>query len=236
MKTIVKHSQIGTIEITTRTNSRGISYRVSSDYVRITTHPLHVNAIFPLSEERILWILEMKQKLALRSTRIKPFTPTSEIQTNKFQIKFKSDDSIRTSLCATRIDNELIIAYTSTLDFTNETKQKKIKELISYFLKKEATLYLKRRLTELAHQYGFIYHSVKINGAHTRWGSCSVKKQINLSYYLMLLPDELIDFVLVHELCHTRIMNHGVEFKQLMQHIFPDYATLTKSLKEQHTL
>ena len=52
----------------------------------------------------------------------------------------------------------------------------------------------------------------------------------------MLLPDELIDFVLVHELCHTREMNHGVRFKQLMTSIFANYAALNAALKQYRPL
>ena len=88
----------------------------------------------------------------------------------------------------------------------------------------------------LADTHGFQYTSLKINSARRRWGSCSAKKQINLSLYLMLLPEELIDFVIVHELCHTREMNHGERFKKLMHDIFPNYDELNKSLKKQSTL
>ena len=52
----------------------------------------------------------------------------------------------------------------------------------------------------------------------------------------MLLPEELIDFVLVHELCHTREMNHGKNFKMLMKSIFPNYENLNTKLKNERTL
>ena len=60
------------------------------------------------------------------------------------------------------------------------------------------------------------YKAVKINNSQGRWGSCSATKSINLSFYLMLLPKHLIDYVLLHELCHTREMNHGDKFWQLL--------------------
>lgn len=60
------------------------------------------------------------------------------------------------------------------------------------------------------------YASVKINSSQGRWGSCSTKKDINLSYYLVLLPSYLIDYVLLHELCHTREMNHSERFWSLL--------------------
>ena len=83
----------------------------------------------------------------------------------------------------------------------------------------------------MAKIHHFTYQKVSINSAKSRWGSCSATGKINLSCYLLLLPDRLIDFVLIHELCHTREMNHGKEFKRLMRSIFSDYDNLNKELK-----
>lgn len=71
---------------------------------------------------------------------------------------------------------------------------------------------LTERLRELAGIHGFRYNRVSIRNQKTRWGSCSARNNINLNQKLVLLPDELIDFVLLHELVHTRIKNHGKEF------------------------
>ena len=71
----------------------------------------------------------------------------------------------------------------------------------------------------LAQKYGFTYESVKINSSKGRWGSCSAKRGINLSYFLVLLPQHLIDYVLLHELCHTREMNHGEKFWSILNSV-----------------
>jgi len=83
----------------------------------------------------------------------------------------------------------------------------------------QAHRYLPGRLRELAILHHFHYATVKINRSRTRWGSCSSSKSINLSYRLMTLPAYLIDYVLLHELCHTVHMNHGVEFWKLMNQV-----------------
>ena len=70
------------------------------------------------------------------------------------------------------------------------------------------------------------YNSLKIDTAKSRWGCCSSRKDIKLSYYLLLLPERLIDYVIVHELCHTREMNHGPRFKALLHSYFNDYAAI----------
>jgi predicted metal-dependent hydrolase len=96
---------------------------------------------------------------------------------------------------------------------------------------------LPEELAQLANKHGFTYKSVQIRKSKTRWGSCSSKKAINLSLYLMLLPKHLREYVLLHELCHTVHMNHSPIFWNLL-----DYCTngkakeLRKELKDYHSL
>ncbi|MDR1681831.1 MAG: M48 family metallopeptidase [Candidatus Symbiothrix sp.] len=83
-------------------------------------------------------------------------------------------------------------------------------------LRTQARAFLPERLKSLAETHHFQYQSIKITKSKTRWGSCSSKKNINLSLYLMLLPLHLIDYVLLHELCHTVEMNHSPAFWDLL--------------------
>lgn len=79
----------------------------------------------------------------------------------------------------------------------------------------------------------FKVSDVKINKSRTRWGSCSYRKSINLSLYCMLLPEHLVDFVILHELCHTMEMNHGDRFWMLLDKVSGGKAkALTKELKQ----
>jgi predicted metal-dependent hydrolase len=71
---------------------------------------------------------------------------------------------------------------------------------------------LKHRLAELAQRHGYAYGRVFIRNQQTRWGSCSGRNNINLSINLVRLPAELMDYVLLHELVHTRVKNHGPLF------------------------
>lgn len=78
--------------------------------------------------------------------------------------------------------------------------------------KAEAVEKLVNRLNELSEQHGFRYNNVFIRSQKTIWGSCSYKNNINLNMKLVRLPDEMIDYVLLHELVHTRIKNHSEAF------------------------
>ncbi len=90
---------------------------------------------------------------------------------------------------------------------------------------------LYRRLTELAGKHGFIFNRVTIRNQKTRWGSCSAKNNLSLNIKLALLPEKLIDLVLLHELVHTEIKNHGPEFYRRLTGIMPDCRNLDRELK-----
>lgn len=76
----------------------------------------------------------------------------------------------------------------------------------------EAKTMLVRRLAQLAERHGFSYQKVTIRNQKTKWGSCSYKNNISLNIQLACLPQRLIDYVLLHELVHTKIKNHSPQF------------------------
>ncbi|UCE53198.1 MAG: DUF45 domain-containing protein [Desulfobacterales bacterium] len=78
--------------------------------------------------------------------------------------------------------------------------------------RREARKSIIKRLNELSEKHGFNYNKVFVKNQKTRWGSCSEKNNINLNVNLLLLPDELIDYTILHELVHTRIKDHSKRF------------------------
>jgi len=88
------------------------------------------------------------------------------------------------------------------------------------------------RLEGLAEWHGFEYNKVFIRNQKTRWGSCSSSNNINLNIKLTLLPDELIDYVILHELLHTRIKNHSREFWAELDRLVGRAKKFAKQLKE----
>ncbi len=95
-----------------------------------------------------------------------------------------------------------------------------------------AKKHLINRLDSLAHAHGFKYNRVFIKNQKTRWGSCSGKNNINLNINLIRLPDELIDYTILHELVHTRIKNHGRQFWDQMDKLVGDSKKLDKKLND----
>lgn len=103
-------------------------------------------------------------------------------------------------------------------------------------LKKESEMLLPQRLDTLARKHGLTYKSASVRKLTSRWGSCSSKNDITLSYYLIQLDWKLIDYVLLHELVHTKHKNHGADFWELLVKILPDAKATRKLLNQNQTL
>jgi predicted metal-dependent hydrolase len=89
-----------------------------------------------------------------------------------------------------------------------------------------------KRLDELADNYGYSYEKVFIRNQKTRWGSCSSKNNINLNMKLLKLPGDLIDYVILHELVHTKVKNHSKQFWAELNKVAGDAKKLDKELKK----
>lgn len=96
----------------------------------------------------------------------------------------------------------------------------------------EAKAKLMIRLNHLTKKNGFTYNRVFIRNQKTIWGSCSSKNNINLNVKLIRLPDDLIDYVIFHELVHTRIKNHRKEFWAELDRLVGDAKKMRSRLKE----
>lgn len=79
---------------------------------------------------------------------------------------------------------------------------------------------------------GTTYNQIAIRTQHTRWGSCSSKGNLNFNCLLALVPADVLDYVVVHELCHRKELNHSGEFWKEVAKVFPDYKQQQKWLKE----
>lgn len=119
-------------------------------------------------------------------------------------------------------DNELTIR--------GNIKNKTSDELFFDWLRQRALEYIPKRVEDFSSEYEFNYNTVKIKKLTSRWGSCSSKKNLSFNLKLMYFNYEVIDYVIVHELCHLKEMNHSKKFWNLVEEIIPNYKDYRKEL------
>ena len=99
-------------------------------------------------------------------------------------------------------------------------------------LVEQALKLIPQRVEYFARQVGVTYGRITIRNQKTRWGSCSSKGNLNFNCLLMLAPTEILDYVVVHELCHRKEMNHSKAFWTEVEKVLPDYRQSVQWLKE----
>lgn len=104
-------------------------------------------------------------------------------------------------------------------------------EKLLAWIKKKSKIYLTGSLEEISKKTQLSYHKVTIRDQHTVWGSCTSKKSINLNYKLIFLPKPLVDYVMIHELCHTKHLNHSEKFWNLVAFFDPHWKQHRQELR-----
>lgn len=232
MEKIVQDKQLGTILL--RTSPRATRYTLKISKGRIT-------ATMPIGgdEVRLLTFIQENRKRLLAALAKHPARPLineeTEMQTTTFRLHIFRTNRANFYM---QLDKSILhIACPQETDFADEQVQQLLKKFLEQALRHEARRLLPARLSKLASLHGFTYTGVKILNSKGHWGSCTARRSINLSLSLMLLPWHLVDYVLLHELCHTVEMNHSDRFWNLMDKVTDGKGqTLRQELKQYHML
>ena len=130
--------------------------------------------------------------------------------------------------------NEIIIRLPSGTTYETNQAQLTAKKASVKALRQQAEQLLPKRLQLLAEKHDFNYKSVQVKQLKSRWGSCDSHKNIVLNLYLMQLPWECIDYVLLHELVHTNVLRHGPDFWAAMEEVLPNVKLLKRRMSQYH--
>ena len=209
-KSIMEHPRWGRIFVTRNQRARRIILRSRPDGIHITVPTFatkhDIEKALDECAPRLLQKRQPEEAAIERTFRIESENFTFYIEEHNadiFQLRHNSNETVL--LCPNKTDYHRM--------------QEWLKKAVTTAVARRAKELLPQRLNSLATEKGFKYGGCSVRNVHSRWGSCNSKGNINLSIYLVLLPNELIDYVLLHELCHTVEMNHSDRFWALMDSV-----------------
>ncbi len=230
MEQIIKDKHLGDIVVKVNVRARRLTFRGKPGNIQVTVpNGTSRNDILNAIEQFRPELLAIKQ---LTRRRLIDFDYRIEAEYFKLVLVVGKRDKF---LASSELGETRIVCPEDT-NFDDKQLQEWLRKVIDEALRRNAKIILAERLYMLSQKHRLPYKSLKINGSEGRWGSCSAAKSINLSYYLMLLPKHLIDYILLHELCHTKEMNHGDGFWKLLNELTDNKAlALREELKNYKT-
>jgi predicted metal-dependent hydrolase len=145
-------------------------------------------------------------------------------------VLFQPDSVIRRPIGRIK-GSQIVVTYPAVLSASDPSVQRAAQSAAVRALRNQSEALLPQRLRQLAEAHQFDYASVSVKQLSSRWGSCDAHKNIVLNLYLMQLPWHCIDYVLLHELTHTKVLQHGSPFWQAMKEVLPNVTALRKEMK-----
>lgn len=227
----IEHPEVGLVLFKKNPRSKRITLKVKTDGQVVVTLPQSVayRSAEPILHQNIAWVKQQLEK-ARRTQKAKLLTEGScfQIRNKSLSIQVTEESELRVRRNVTQMD----ILVPQIWAFESSFVQESLKNLITELLRVEAKSYLPQRTKILASQKGILINNVRVKKVKTRWGSCSSKSNINLSLYLMLLSDDLIDYVILHELAHIKHQNHSTAFWTHLENLLPGAKQLDKQLNQ----
>jgi predicted metal-dependent hydrolase len=185
-------------------------------------------------EEKRKWIVSNQAQMEKHEQMLTIFDECTHFRTRTFELRVVQHESDQFRM--TLKGGILRVAYPGCLKVADVSVQNAIRQGIEEGLRREAKAMLPAKVQHFARAYGFPINKIFIKNLKSRWGSCSAVNNINLNLHLMRLPGHLIDYVVLHELCHTKEKNHGPGFWRLLDKVTDGKArSLAADMKKYRT-
>ena len=217
----VTDEEFGRVCVEVNAQARHLIARVKSDGLHVTVPPLTpLLSVRHMIDQHRDDIRRMMDKAEAMRTY---FDFNFAIRTDLLTLRLEPADitapvasqGIRLQL--TRHPGETVLGLPRALDF--DYWQEPLRNFLLEQLRWQARAVLTPRIQQLAKKHGFTFNNLTFKKSRSNWGSCSVRGNINLSIFLMTLPSHLVDYVLLHELCHTHHQDHSPAFWALMDKV-----------------
>lgn len=214
-----------------RRNRKTISIKITDKAEVIVTSPFYVSeeTIDIIVKKKEKWIMNRIKRLSKceYSYKDRSFNDGEKFLYLGRYLELKIFNA-RDDRCITKIQNNKIQVY---INFHILNKEEVIKESILNFYKDKAKDMLKERTAFYSGLIGVIPKRIFIKAQKTIWGSCSCRGNINYNYRLIMAPINIIDYIVVHELCHILHMNHSKDYWNTVKNVMPDYKDRREWLK-----
>ena len=223
---------IGTIKIRRSTKAKYMRLKVDpkEGIVVVVPRLISESTAYNFVLRKKNWIEKSLKKQAFIKKQNTVFTEDSLFTTRTHQLYLAKHP--KKTIKSIVSGNKILVWYPDFAEVENETIQRVIRRTIEETWRVEAKKYLPDRVDELAKKFGLQYRKLSLKKAKTRWGSCSAENNINLNIQLMRLADHLIDYVILHELMHTKEKNHQHAFWNKLEEILPGARKLDKELNK----
>lgn len=207
---ILMHPVLGEMELHVNVRARRFSFRMEEGRFRVTVPPRATrNDLDRCLDELMPRLLALKERHENKHPK-RVIDNSFRIETDEFRMLMQ-EGNVKAP-AARLMHGVLTVTCPAGTDYEEKKLQEWLVRVTEESLRYVAKRVLPVRLAALAREHGFRYSEVAIHKTRGRWGSCTSKGKINLSLYLLLLPRHLQDYVMLHELCHTREMNHSARF------------------------
>lgn len=234
-KTITKEfSGIGAVQFKKNNRARNINIRIKpfAGVSVCVPRGMSFSRAESFLKQKADWITKNLQKIREYESKVQIYDGSEPLKTRFHEIEVVATPTKKVTVRTNK--SRVKISYPREFNLSDPVIQTVIRTTLIAVYRMEAKAYLPGRLTELANCYGFRYKRVFIKNHKSRWGSCSEVNNINLNLNLMRLPDDLIDYVLLHELVHTEIKDHSPCFWARVDEVCDDVKQKRKLMREYH--
>ncbi len=217
--------EIGEVTLQKRRGTRSVRIHINGNEVRVTLpHWISYSQALKFIQTRKKWIKENRKEA--------PFLThgTYVGKQHRITLEEKPVKNIRSKLKS----GVIAVSAPHSTDVSAPSVQMKLGKIAERALLKESEALIKPRIEDLALEYDFDYGSISFKKLKTRWGSCDHESNIVINIYLVQLPWQLIDYVLVHELAHTKHHDHSPKFWSEVEECLPNFKDLRKQMKKFH--
>ena len=213
------------VKRSSRAKHARLEVRVETGLTVVIPGSYNINDIPDLLRKKGRWILDKLAKYA----RGHPITKGKELKNEDFipylgrhlKVVIRHDSG---TVDGVKLDkNRLLVDLNS--------RNGRLNLVLEWWYRQQAEKLIKKRADELCPQLGVTYSRLTIRGAKTRWGSCSKKGNLNFNWKLMMVPEPVIDYVIIHELAHLKEMNHSKSFWKLVAEHCPKWRSRKKWLR-----